>query len=259
MYRERERVARKLYQNKTKQQKQKTKAKKKKKKKSTTTRQVPVFVVRWSDGIILLTAMRVTDTQSRVLSIAAGPACWAEGGGRELGVGVLRPKASRAKFVKTCVLRCLHSRSSLAGCQGGCLAWWKTPSGSDTFSSQANFAWKWAGPCSRQIPFHLSSAWTKGWLAWAWKKHVGANSKPHDIMIYMDGSVTRDWSGWGFAVKQDGRTVHQDSGAHSHDLHSDHGGRSSHTCNTVASLPMWRTDCTCHHSHRLEPPRWPSG
>ena len=43
---------------------------------------------------------------------------------------------------------------------------------------------------------------------------VEANSKPHDIVIYTDGSVTRDRSGWGFTVKQDGRTVHEDSGAH---------------------------------------------
>ena len=43
---------------------------------------------------------------------------------------------------------------------------------------------------------------------------VEANSKPHDIVIYTDGSVTRDWSGWGFTVKQDGGTVHEDSGAH---------------------------------------------
>ena len=43
---------------------------------------------------------------------------------------------------------------------------------------------------------------------------VEANSNPCDIMIYTDGSVTRDRSGWGFTVKQDGRTVHEDSGAH---------------------------------------------
>ena len=43
---------------------------------------------------------------------------------------------------------------------------------------------------------------------------VEANSKPHDTMIYTDGSVTRDQSGWGFMVKQGGRTVHEDSGAH---------------------------------------------
>ena len=33
-------------------------------------------------------------------------------------------------------------------------------------------------------------------------------------MIYTDSSVTKDRSGWGFTVKQDGRTVHKDSGAH---------------------------------------------
>ena len=43
---------------------------------------------------------------------------------------------------------------------------------------------------------------------------VEANSKPHDIVIFTDGSVTRDRPGWGFTVKQGGRTVHEDSGAH---------------------------------------------
>ena len=43
---------------------------------------------------------------------------------------------------------------------------------------------------------------------------VEVNSKLHDIMTYADSSVTRDRSGWGFAVKQGGRTVHEDSGAH---------------------------------------------
>ena len=33
-------------------------------------------------------------------------------------------------------------------------------------------------------------------------------------MIYTDGSVTRDLSGWGFTVKQGGRIIHEDSGAH---------------------------------------------
>ena len=43
---------------------------------------------------------------------------------------------------------------------------------------------------------------------------VKAKSKPHDIVIYTDGSVTRDRSGLGFVVKQGGRTVHEDSGSH---------------------------------------------
>ena len=37
---------------------------------------------------------------------------------------------------------------------------------------------------------------------------VEVNSKPKDFVIYMD------WSGWGFTVKQGGRTVHNDSGAY---------------------------------------------
>ena len=65
---------------------------------------------------------------------------------------------------------------------------------------------------------------------------VEAKGKPHDTVMCTDGSVTRDRSGWGFTVKQGGRTVHEDSGAQSHDFQSDHGGRSSHTRNTVAGL-----------------------
>ena len=43
---------------------------------------------------------------------------------------------------------------------------------------------------------------------------VDANSKPYDIVIYTDGSVTRDRSCWECIVKQCGRSVHEDSGAH---------------------------------------------
>ena len=43
---------------------------------------------------------------------------------------------------------------------------------------------------------------------------VKTNSKLHDIVVYMEGSVTSDRSGWGFTVKQGGRTVHEDNGAH---------------------------------------------
>ena len=43
---------------------------------------------------------------------------------------------------------------------------------------------------------------------------VGANSRPHDIVIYTDGSVTSDRSGFGFTVNQGGWTVYEESGAH---------------------------------------------
>ena len=42
---------------------------------------------------------------------------------------------------------------------------------------------------------------------------IEANSKPLGIVIYMNGSVTRDRSGLGITVKQGGRTEHEDSGA----------------------------------------------
>ena len=78
---------------------------------------------------------------------------------------------------------------------------------------------------------------------------VQANSKSHDIVIYTDGSVTRDRPGWGFMVKQGGRTVHEDSGAH-------RVMTSSLTMEVEAvTRAIQRLDYTCHHSHRLnEPP-----
>ena len=46
------------------------------------------------------------------------------------------------------------------------------------------------------------------------KNPCQANGKPHDIVIYMDSSVTRDQSGWRLTVKQGGKTVHKDRKAH---------------------------------------------
>ena len=43
---------------------------------------------------------------------------------------------------------------------------------------------------------------------------IKTNSRPHGIVIYMVGSVTEDRSNKGFTVKQGGKTVHEDSGAH---------------------------------------------
>ena len=50
--------------------------------------------------------------------------------------------------------------------------------------------------------------WPAGKASSEVQMFVEANSKPHDIVIYTDGSVTR--SVWGSPVKQDGRTVHED-------------------------------------------------
>ena len=43
---------------------------------------------------------------------------------------------------------------------------------------------------------------------------VKASSRPYGMVINVDGSVTRNQSGWGFAVKQGGRSVREDCGAY---------------------------------------------
>ena len=91
--------------------------------------------------------------------------------------------------------------------------------------------------------------WPAGKASAKVQMFVEANSKPHGIVIYTDGSISRDRSGWRFTVKQGGMSVHRYSGAHkSHNLQSDHRDRSSHTCYTVASLTKRLADYTCHHS-----------
>ena len=62
---------------------------------------------------------------------------------------------------------------------------------------------------------------------------VEANSKPHDIMIYTDGSMwleVHGQAGWKDCTRRQWSPQ-------SHDLQADHGGRSSHTCNAVAGFP----------------------
>ena len=84
---------------------------------------------------------------------------------------------------------------------------------------------------------------------------VEANSKSRNIVFFTDGSVTRYWSGQEFTVKQGGRTVHEGSGAYRvATFQSDHGSKSSHTRNTVASFPTRHADYTCDRSHRLKEP-----
>ena len=82
----------------------------------------------------------------------------------------------------------------------------------------------------------------------------------YDIVLYTDGSVTKDWSGWGFTVKQGGRTVHEDSGTHRVTTSSLTMEVEAVThAVTVADLPTGHTDYTCHHPHSLEEPAANSG
>ena len=43
---------------------------------------------------------------------------------------------------------------------------------------------------------------------------IRENSKPQDLIVCTDDSVTRDQSGWGFTVKQGETTIHEDSAAY---------------------------------------------
>ena len=56
--------------------------------------------------------------------------------------------------------------------------------------------------------------WPAGKASAEVQKFVEANSKPHDTVIYMDGSVTMNRSGWGCTVEQGRRTALEDNGAH---------------------------------------------
>ena len=38
---------------------------------------------------------------------------------------------------------------------------------------------------------------------------IQENSKPHDLIVYTDGSVTKDQSRWGFTVKEGVTTMHE--------------------------------------------------
>ena len=58
------------------------------------------------------------------------------------------------------------------------------------------------------------------------------NSKPRDPIAYTDGSVTKDQSGWGFTVKENATTIHEDSAADTvliFNLQLDNGGGRSHS------------------------------
>ena len=72
-----------------------------------------------------------------------------------------------------------------------------------------------SSPTTRLLSENLCTpAWPAGKTNAEVQMLVEANSKPLDIVIYTDDLVTRDRSGWGFTVKQGGRTVHKDNGAH---------------------------------------------
>ena len=68
---------------------------------------------------------------------------------------------------------------------------------------------------------------------------IEQNSKPQALLVYTDGSVTSDQSGWGFIVKQGATTFHEDSAAY--------------TVST-SSLTMEEEAVTPHSEHRFPAP-----
>ena len=63
------------------------------------------------------------------------------------------------------------------------------------------------------------------------------NSKPYNIVIYTDGSVTRDQFGCRFTVKHIKLCKQRQWCLQSHPLESDHGCSGNHMCITVADFP----------------------
>ena len=57
----------------------------------------------------------------------------------------------------------------------------------------------------------VENAWSVGQTDSDIKLLIQENSKPQDLIVYADGSVTKDQPGWGFTVKQDATTIHDDS------------------------------------------------
>ena len=56
--------------------------------------------------------------------------------------------------------------------------------------------------------------WPAGRVESETKLYISENSKPQDLIVYTDGSVTKDQSGWGFSVKKGATTIHEDSAAY---------------------------------------------
>ena len=47
---------------------------------------------------------------------------------------------------------------------------------------------------------------------------IQENGKLQDLMVYTDGSVTKDQSGWGFTVKKAATTIHKNSALKAKDI-----------------------------------------
>ena len=67
--------------------------------------------------------------------------------------------------------------------------------------------------CQKNLQNHCRE-WPAGKTESEIKLLIQENSKPQDLTVYTDGSVTKDQSGWGFTAKQGATTIHEDSAAY---------------------------------------------
>ena len=84
--------------------------------------------------------------------------------------------------------------------------------------AQANKEWerypyRFRRLCETLLPENMGKhcrEWPAGKTEPEIKPLIQENSKPQDI-VYTDGSVTKDQSGWGFTAKQGATPIHEDS------------------------------------------------
>ena len=60
--------------------------------------------------------------------------------------------------------------------------------------------------------------WSAGTTESEIKLLIQENSKPQDLIVHTDSPVTKDQSGWGFTVKHDAITIHEDSAAYNYTI-----------------------------------------
>ena len=82
---------------------------------------------------------------------------------------------------------------------------------------------------------------------------IQENDRPQYLMVYTDGSVTKDQSGWSFTVKQGATTIHwwRQCGLYGLNLYFGNGSGSSHPCPPLDCLKRRQSDHACHHRHRF--------
>ena len=74
---------------------------------------------------------------------------------------------------------------------------------------------------------------------------IQENSKPQDLIVYTDGSLSKDQSGWSFTVKQGVTTVHEDSAAYM--VSTSSLTREVEAVTHTLCPKRWQSDHTCHH------------